>query len=50
MTSVIDRDGHIESFDNINFELLPGVSPATPVLIDSLRKLKRFNQQSNGNP
>lgn len=50
MTSVIDRDGHIQSFDNQSLELLPGVSPATPVMIDSLRQLKRFNQQNDGNP
>ncbi|CAI8160107.1 MAG: Inner membrane protein YejM [Pseudidiomarina mangrovi] len=50
MTSVIDRDGHIRSFDNQSLQLLPGVSPATPVMIDSLRKLKRFNQQNESNP
>ena len=50
MTSVIDRDGHISSFDNQSLLALPGASPATPVMIDSLRKLKRFNQQNDGNP
>lgn len=50
MTSVIDRDGHIDSFDNQTLQSLPGASPATPVMIDSLRKLKRFNQQNESNP
>lgn len=50
ITSIIDRDGHIRSFDNASLQTLPGVSPATPVMIDSLRKLKRFNQQNESNP
>jgi membrane-anchored protein YejM (alkaline phosphatase superfamily) len=50
MTSVIDRDGHIVSFDSQTLELLPGASPATPVMIDSLRALKRFNQKNETNP
>jgi hypothetical protein len=44
MTSIIKADASIRTFDNQEQKLLPGVSPATPVLVDGIRKLKRFSQ------
>ena len=45
ITSVIHADAVIYSFDNSSLTLLPGVTPATPVLVDGIRKLKRFSQE-----
>lgn len=44
MTSIIKADASIRTFDNQEQKLLPGVSPATPILVDGIRKLKRFSQ------
>lgn len=44
ITSVIYADATIETFSNADLTVLPGVSPATPVLVDGIRKLKRFSQ------
>ena len=43
MTSIINADASIRTFSNDELKLLPGVSPATPVLVDGIRKLKRFS-------
>lgn len=43
MTSIINADASIRTFSNSDLKLLPGVSPATPVLVDGIRKLKRFS-------
>lgn len=43
MTSIINSDASIRTFNNSDLKLLPGVSPATPVLVDGIRKLKRFS-------
>src|SRR5690554_917072 len=45
MTSIIKADASIRTFDNKDMKLLPGVSPATPVLVDGIRKLKRFSAE-----
>ncbi|RUO61144.1 DUF3413 domain-containing protein [Pseudidiomarina marina] len=45
MTSIIQADASIRTFDNQEQKLLPGVSPATPVLVDGIRRLKRFSQE-----
>lgn len=50
MTSIIKADATIRTFDNVEHKLLPGVSPATPVLVDGIRKLKRFSQEQQPNP
>lgn len=42
-TSIINADASIRTFSNDDLKLLPGVSPATPVLVDGIRKLKRFS-------
>lgn len=44
MTSIINADASIRTFSNADLKLLPGVSPATPVLVDGIRKLKRFSR------
>lgn len=49
MTTVIDRQGESSSFSPDTFAPLPGISPSTPILIDGLRKLKRFNANSENN-
>lgn len=43
VTSIINADASIRSFSNDELKLLPGVSPATPILVDGIRKLKRFS-------
>ncbi len=47
MTSIIKADASIRTFDNAELKLLPGVSPATPVLVDGIRKLKRFSRDKD---
>ncbi len=44
ITSVIEADAKIRSFSNETHELMPNVSPATPILVDGIRKLKRFSK------
>lgn len=50
ITSVIHADAVIHSFDTTSLTPLPGVTPATPVLVDGIRKLKRFSQEREINP
>lgn len=46
-TTVIGTDGHMQSFDNTTFAELPSSSPATPVLVDGLKHLQRFNKKTD---
>lgn len=47
VTSIIDADGSMRSFDNTSYEARPNVSPATPVLVDGLKHLQRFSGASD---
>ncbi|MDN7135215.1 DUF3413 domain-containing protein [Pseudidiomarina terrestris] len=47
VTSIINGNGSMRSFDNETFETRPNVSPATPVLVDGLRHLQRFSAKSD---
>ncbi|MDT7524984.1 DUF3413 domain-containing protein [Pseudidiomarina sp. GXY010] len=46
MTSVIEADANIRTFANDTYEPLSGVVPATPILVDGIRKLKRFSNNN----
>lgn len=46
-TTIIDSNAAIRVFSNEDHAELTGAVPATPVLVDGLRKLKRFSQ-ANG--
>ncbi len=46
MTSVIEADANIRTFTNDTYEPLAGVVPATPILVDGIRKLKRFSNNN----
>lgn len=46
-TTVISTDGRVRSFNNKTLEALPNVAPATPILVDGIKHLQRFSQQSD---
>ncbi|WP_411360306.1 DUF3413 domain-containing protein [Pseudidiomarina sp. YC-516-91] len=45
-TTVINANGAMRSFDNSTLQPQPSFSPATPVLVDGLKHLQRFNAQT----